>query len=263
MPRLLLRSSPRFCAPAARLASLVIALSSGGARADAGCPAGTQKKTHSEGGLVAEYCVDPQGRLHGDAYTHLPSGERINDDHWDHGAKVGVWTEFYPSGKKKSEVRYVAGKREGDYAEWSPKGQPLTLGRFAGDREVGPWLFAREGDPSELSFAVFERGLEISGKLLDHGPSDCKQLAALSVDAKRGFVASVALLSILRLPETTRSKVTDWWKIGLCVREGSVPAAGELEAACGRGVVLSEQGPAVASQLAARCVGPIAPKAKR
>ena len=252
-------ASPRMRAHIACLTMTVLGAAAGPRTALAGapCPAGTTRKTVSQGGLVAEACFDAEGRLHGEATTRLPGGELVNNDHWDHGVRVGVWTEFYPNGTRKSETRFVAGRREGDYAEWSTRGQPLVRGTFQADKEVGPWLFAREGDPSELSVVVFDRGADITDKVLERGPGDCRSYSALSSDARRGFLTSVALLSVLRLPEKNKARIADWWLMGLCLREGSGAAAGEADAACTRGADLATEGPAAASRLAARCVGVI------
>jgi hypothetical protein len=103
---------------------------------------------------------------------------------------------------------------------------------------------------------TFDRGVDVTEAALEP-PKSCADFAAKSLSFRRGLVASMALIAMQRLKESTRPAKEQWDKIGLCLIEGSKKAVEEIATSCKASATeLRSIGPKASSDLALHCLPP-------
>lgn len=100
---------------------------------------------HAAGSMRTAGALDGSGRPHGGWTYRYADGQVRERGTWDHGLKLGTWTQWYPTGQRHSEGARAwnpelrASSREGPWTFWYSNGELRAQGSFSGGLAEGPW----------------------------------------------------------------------------------------------------------------------------
>lgn len=102
---------------------------------------------HRNGLRRSQGAVDDEGREHGAWAFWYANGELREVGTYEHGRRVGPWTQFHENGLLASRGNRIwddelrASPRHGPWTFWYSNGRVQAQGSFERGRREGPWEF--------------------------------------------------------------------------------------------------------------------------
>lgn len=89
----------------------------------------------------AAYDLQGNEEKHGMAVYYYSNGQKKLEGEYDHGTRIGPFTQWYSNGQVAVRGTFEAGKRTGKWSWWHENGMRSIEGEYANADPVGPWLW--------------------------------------------------------------------------------------------------------------------------